>query len=105
VEFASVFQHVPQEVMQAYCDRILHALTARDEAYAGDMLKTLEAYIRHDGQVHKVAKSLHIHRNTVAYRLEKAGEILNMDLNRLEDMMKLKVVFLFRRLIEKDKTG
>lgn len=105
VEFASVFQYVPQEVMRAYCDRILHALTARETASAEELLKTLECYIRNDGQVHKVAKSLHIHRNTVAYRLEKAGEMLNLNLNRLDDMLKLKMVFVFRQLTEDGKTG
>lgn len=39
------------------------------------MIRTLEVFIRNDGQVSEAAKQLFIHRNTVTYRLEKISDL------------------------------
>jgi len=105
VEFAIVFQHVPQEYMKAYCDKLLHPLLVRDEKYVQEMLGTLEVYLNHNGSLHDAAKALHIHRNTVAYRLDKISETLKLDLKNYNDLVKLKLLFTFRSFMEKGKTG
>ncbi len=51
-----------------------------------DMLqRTLAVWFAHDGHPAATAEALHIHRNTLDYRLRRIGEITGLDLARLED--------------------
>jgi carbohydrate diacid regulator len=55
-----------------------------------DMLqRTLEIWFAHDGHPAATAEALHIHRNTLDYRLRRIGEITGLDLARLEDRFML----------------
>lgn len=53
--------------------------------------RTLDAWFRHDGHPAASADALHIHRNTLDYRLRRIGEITGLDLGRLEDRFLLYV--------------
>lgn len=60
-----------------------------------DMLRrTLEAWFAHDGHPAATAEALHIHRNTLDYRLRRVGEITGLDLARLEDRFLLYISLL-----------
>jgi len=51
-----------------------------------DMLqRTLEVWFAHDGHPAATAEALHIHRNTLDYRLRRIGDMTGLDLARLED--------------------
>ncbi|MYM35840.1 transcriptional regulator [Duganella sp. FT94W] len=55
-----------------------------------DMLqRTLEVWFAHDGHPAATAEALHIHRNTLDYRLRRIGDITGLDLARLEDRFML----------------
>lgn len=47
--------------------------------------RTLEAWFAHDGHPAATAEALHIHRNTLDYRLRRIGDITGLDPARLED--------------------
>lgn len=47
--------------------------------------RTLDAWFAHDGHPAATAEALHIHRNTLDYRLRRIGEITGLDVTRLED--------------------
>ncbi|SEN78696.1 transcriptional regulator, CdaR family [Duganella sp. CF517] len=53
--------------------------------------RTLDAWFAHDGHPAATAAALHIHRNTLDYRLRRIGEITGLDLARLEDRFLLYV--------------
>jgi carbohydrate diacid regulator len=55
----------------------------------GDLVHTLEAYIREGGELNKVAESLFIHRNTLRYRLEKIAELTGKDPRNIKELMEL----------------
>ncbi|MCB0089349.1 MAG: helix-turn-helix domain-containing protein [Caldilineaceae bacterium] len=42
---------------------------------------TLEAFFECHGNLSQTAAQLHIHRNTLTYRLERIAEIAQLDLN------------------------
>lgn len=46
-----------------------------DRTKGMDLLKTLETYLDTDGDVNETSARLHIHRNTLRYRLEKLDEL------------------------------
>ncbi|MYM22001.1 transcriptional regulator [Duganella sp. FT135W] len=63
--------------------------------------RTLEAWFAHDGHPAATANALHIHRNTLDYRLRRIGEVTGLDLARLEDRFLLYV----SSLLTIDKTN
>lgn len=99
IEFAHLFQNVSSTMMEDYCAKILRPLLEKDAEYSQEMIRTLEVFIRNDGQVSEAAKQLFIHRNTVTYRLEKISDLLQVDFKKVNDLLKLKAVFLFRQFL------
>ncbi|MDD9267919.1 PucR family transcriptional regulator [Paenibacillus sp. GCM10023248] len=99
IEFAHLFQHVSSSAMEDYCAKVLRPLLEKDAEYSQEMIRTLEVFIRNDGQVSEAAKQLFIHRNTVTYRLEKISDLLQVDFKKVNDLLKLKAVFLFRQFL------
>ncbi|MGG1517351.1 PucR family transcriptional regulator [Paenibacillus oryzisoli] len=100
IEFAHLFQHLTSASMEDYCAKILRPLLEKDPEYSQEMIRTLEVFIRNDGQVSEAAKQLFIHRNTVTYRLEKISDLLQVDFKKVNDLLKLKAVFLFRQFLQ-----
>jgi purine catabolism regulator len=100
IEFAILFQNVPAEVMESYCQKVLQPLLEKDADYSQEMIRTLEVFIRNDGQVNEAARQLFIHRNTVTYRLEKISDLLQVDFKKVNDLLKLKLVFMFRHFLQ-----
>lgn len=99
LEFAYLFEQVSKERMTGYCERVLAGLLSKDPEYSQDMLRTLEVYLDNDGQLSETAKKLFVHRNTASYRIEKISEALEVDLKKTDDLLRLKLVFLFRRMM------
>ncbi|WP_027090913.1 PucR family transcriptional regulator [Cohnella thermotolerans] len=102
LDLAFIFEQVPRARMQMYCDRWLGGLMGKDPEYVQEMMRTLETYLDNDGQLNETAKKLFIHRNTATYRIEKLGELLDVDFKRINDLLRLKMVFLFRRMLARD---
>ncbi|MDQ0116291.1 DNA-binding PucR family transcriptional regulator [Paenibacillus harenae] len=49
--------------------------------------------------MNETAKKLFIHRNTATYRIEKLSELLEVDLKKMNVLMRLKIAFIFRRML------
>ncbi|WP_394522678.1 PucR family transcriptional regulator [Lacrimispora sp. JR3] len=58
------------------------------ENHAG-YLETLKVYLQSMGNIAKSAKILHIHRNTMLYRINRIEELLSMELNQPSQFMRL----------------
>lgn len=65
--------------LEMYRDEFLNPIIKYDAKYHLDLLKTLNAYIRNDGDLKKTAAEFFQHINTTRYRLEKIKELLNME--------------------------
>ncbi|MBO8126486.1 MAG: PucR family transcriptional regulator ligand-binding domain-containing protein [Firmicutes bacterium] len=64
-------------------------LVEGDRSYNHDLLKTLEVYFQHEGNLTETAAALYIHRHTLRYRLQKVEELTGLKLNRFEDRLTL----------------
>ncbi|NLS12765.1 XRE family transcriptional regulator [Vibrio sp. SM6] len=53
------------------------------------LLRTLRAYFEQNCDVHLTCETLHIHRNTLRYRLDRIESITNLNINKLEDILQL----------------
>ena len=73
------------EDLDRYADRQLGALLAYDRDHDADLVETLAAYLRCDGQVQRAAESLGIHPKTMSYRLGRIEKIAGMVVTSQED--------------------
>lgn len=102
VELELLLNRIPAEAMERYYSGSLRGLLGREPEYVREMLHTLEVYLDNDGHVNETAKKLYIHRNTATYRIEKLSELLDVDFKKINDLMKLKLVFLFRSMLDRE---
>ena len=68
----------PAELERFY-DETVAPLVAYDDQYETELVKTVEAYLDHDGNVAATAQKLFTHRHTIRYRLERAKELCGHD--------------------------
>jgi len=78
----------PAELERFYAETV-EPLVAYDDQYETDLLKTVEAYLDHDGNVAATAQKLFTHRHTIRYRLERAKELCGHDVTSTEGREKL----------------
>lgn len=67
----------------------IHSLTTLDQG--NDYLNTIFTYVKCNQIANQTAKKLHIHRNTLTYRLEKIRSITGLDPWNTEDLFQLYV--------------
>lgn len=63
----------------------LAPLVDYDQKQGGELLKTLVAYFNNLGNLRATSEALHVHRNTLLYRLERIEQISGLDLNDAEE--------------------
>lgn len=54
---------------------------------SGELVATFGAYIQHQASATAAAGALHVHRNTVRYRLARIGEITGLRMDHLPDVL------------------
>lgn len=62
-----------------------------DRANNTEFLNTLEVYLENNCNISKAAQMLHLHRNTMMYRVEKIEDILQIDLKEAEVTFRLRL--------------
>lgn len=65
--------------IREYCHPYLLTLRAYDKTHQTQYVDTLRKYISNTKNLNSAARELHIHRNTMSYRIEKIQEILQID--------------------------
>ncbi|HEV2128648.1 MAG TPA: helix-turn-helix domain-containing protein [Thermomicrobiales bacterium] len=72
-------EHLPE--LQGFMAESLGPLMAYDQQHGADLVRTLEAFFEANCSPKETAALLHVHRNTVLYRLDRIASILQADLN------------------------
>ncbi|MER7756190.1 helix-turn-helix domain-containing protein [Kitasatospora sp. NPDC097643] len=85
---------IPPEVTAAFHTRLLAPLAAHDRENSVSLLDTLAVFLDHDGSWARTAESLHIHVNTVHYRIRRIEELTGRNLARLRDRLDLRAALL-----------
>ncbi|MDW8055008.1 MAG: helix-turn-helix domain-containing protein, partial [Anaerolineae bacterium] len=78
----------------------LATLVDYDRDQHGELLKTLEAFFEHNGNLARTAEALHIHRNTLLYRLMRIKEISGRDPDVAEDRLALWLALKAHRVLK-----
>lgn len=80
---------VSAEVRQAFRSRVLDPLLAYDERHTSDLVHTLETFLDSGGSWSQCAAELHVHVNTLRYRIDRIERLTGRDLRRLPDQVDL----------------
>ncbi|WP_329363656.1 PucR family transcriptional regulator ligand-binding domain-containing protein [Streptomyces sp. NBC_00669] len=78
---------VPDDVRRAFTARLLDPLRAYDRRHRAELIPTLEAFLECDGSWTRCASRLHLHVNTLRYRIGRIEQLTGRDLARLEDKL------------------
>ncbi|GAA3021582.1 hypothetical protein GCM10020229_35990 [Kitasatospora albolonga] len=91
---AALLGGIPPEVRAAFRRRLLAPLAAHDRANPVSLLNTLDTFLRHNASWSRTAEALHIHVNTVHYRIRRIEELTGRSLTQLEHRMDLRAALL-----------
>ncbi len=76
---------VPDDVRRTFATRVLGPVQAYDDKHAAGLYETLAAFLACSGSWSRTAEQLHLHVNTVRYRIQRVEELTGRDLSSLED--------------------
>jgi DNA-binding PucR family transcriptional regulator len=76
--------HVPDDLRRGYRERLLGPLRAYDARHHSQLEQTLDRFLNCSASWSRCAQELHIHVNTLRYRIEKINQLTGRDLARLD---------------------
>lgn len=85
--------------LETFFQESLGALTEYDRKNDGELVKTLDAYFACLGSPTEAAERLHVHRNTLLYRLHRIQEIAGIDLGDAETRLALHLSLRVREVL------
>lgn len=77
--------------VQNFLQETLGKLLEYDREKNTELIRTLQVYFQHHGNLKKVSEALFTHYNTILYRLERIREISGLDLDNPDDRFNLEV--------------
>ncbi|WP_328741653.1 PucR family transcriptional regulator [Streptomyces caniferus] len=87
---------VPADVRTAFSSRVLGPLARAGSTSHRMLLETLEVFLAHHGSWARTAETLHLHVNTVHYRIQRIETLTGRDLSRLDHKLDLQAALLCR---------
>lgn len=75
------------------CERFLHEIYGEDipKAFDEEATATINKFFQNNLNIAETARQLHMHRNTLIYRLEQIEKRTGLDIRRFEDAMTFKI--------------
>lgn len=89
------------EIRSFYCSDFIKILKY-DKKHDTQYFETVFQYLQHNRNLSKSAENLHIHKNTVSYRIRKIREIFNIDFDNTYKRFKLYYSYLIAKMVEED---
>ncbi|MFC4337695.1 PucR family transcriptional regulator [Salininema proteolyticum] len=80
---------LPDDLKREYTERTLGPLVDYDQKHQSDLVATLETFLGNGGSWSQAAGKLHLHVNTLRYRIERVEQLTGRDLSNLGDRVDL----------------
>ncbi|SIS40010.1 PucR family transcriptional regulator [Salimicrobium flavidum] len=74
---------------ESFRNETIESIKAYDRMHNTNLLDSLRTFLRHNSNTYQAAGHLHIHANTLLYRLKRIKEITGLDLNDANQKTKL----------------
>ncbi len=62
--------------MNRYCSQILHTIQSYDRKHHSGLMETAIIYVKNGADTIRTSQALHVHKNTVHYRINKLKELI-----------------------------
>jgi hypothetical protein len=76
---------VPDRLRRSFATAVLQDVVEYDRRTGADLVVTLRAFLDASGSWSRTAQRLHLHLNTVRYRIARVEELTGRDLSRMDD--------------------
>lgn len=76
---------VPADVRNSFAERLLAPLFTYDARHQSDLVRTLGTFLDTAGSWNACAEQMHVHVNTVRYRIRRVEELTGRDLSTMAD--------------------
>ena len=96
--YTLLFNQKDPAVMELFCQRTLNKAEEYDRLHDSSLLEVLTIYLQMNGSVQKTADALHIHRNTVNYRLHKLEDLLDCNLSDFSVRFTLQLALMIKEI-------
>lgn len=73
--YRHLLSFIDANVLRAFSDDVIGEVERWDTEHATQLLDTLDAFFSHDARWRETAEALHIHQNTLHYRLDKVAQL------------------------------
>ena len=88
------------DALRTFCDSILSPLEGPDNAYAAELLRSLEVFIECNGQWERAARKLYCHRHTLRYRIQRVEQLTGRSLDSARDRIDFWLALRGRELLD-----
>jgi len=97
--YSILFRLQGADELHEFYSRTLGPLVRYDASHNTQLVETLDAFFANLGNVSQTAESLFLHRNSLLYRLERIGDITDLDLNDPDDRFSLQLALRMRPFV------
>jgi purine catabolism regulator len=73
------------DALISYCRSVLGPVEQGEGDYGDELLRSLDAYIEHNGHWEKAASALYCHRHTLRYRIRRVEQLTGRDFSNARD--------------------
>jgi hypothetical protein len=87
--FVPLLLAVPDSVRRAFRRRLLQAVFDYDAAHRSELVETLRLFLETSGSWQSCAERMHVHVNTIRYRIQRVERLTGRDLSTLKDRIDL----------------
>jgi PucR family transcriptional regulator, purine catabolism regulatory protein len=94
-----LFSVQDDEALRLYTDSVLGPIESGEGEYGGELLRSLEAFVEHNGQWERAARELFCHRHTLRYRIRRVEQLTGRDLSSARDRIEFWLALKARELV------
>lgn len=85
--------------LEDFYQTTLKPLVEYDEKKSTELVKTLQCYFDHNGNLTKMSEALFTHYNTILYRINRIQEITGLNLNDPNDRLNLEIALKIKQML------
>ena len=85
--------------LRQYCDDVLRPIERARGGNGDELLRSLEAFLEHNGNWEAAARALFCHRHTLRYRMSRVEELTGRRLDRVENRIEFWLALRGRELL------
>ena len=85
-------------IRQGKRNPVIEALQGYDQSHNANMTETLYTFLAQDGNMNEAARIMHVHPNTLAYRLKRISEMTGFNSKDMNEKTILYIDLLIRQM-------